>query len=137
MKLNWNIEFIPALPLCSHIMNSKLERMRRNIEQSGRVNISVLRRTKTTLDIRMSYLDDSFAVAYIPKGGEHLKYVEATSYSFFDSASSTRYYLRVSKRQNIDALKEYLSLVLAEMELNVDVLQVDLKIFGIEELKTA
>ena len=138
MNITWNIKHSPQPPcMVSHYMHSDIKRMKRNIEESGRAYVSINRRTKTTLDIQLWYDDDSFAVAHIPTGAEKFKFVEASQYSFFDSASETRYYFRISKKQNLPELKEYLSLVLGELKLSLSTLTVDMNIIGIEELKEA
>ena len=107
----------------------------RNIEENGKVFISVNRRTKTTLAINLFYGDDSFGVAHIPAGAEKFKFVEA----YFDGifSSSLNHYFRISKKQNLSELKEYLELVIAELNLSVDTLNVDMNIIGVEELKAA
>lgn len=136
MNINWNIKYSPQ-PTCvvSRYVFANIQRMRRNIEGSGKVNVSVSRRTKTTLDIHFWYDKDSFAIAHIPAGAEKFKFVEASQYSFFDSSNSTRYYFRISKRQGLPELKEYISFVLGELNLSLDTLAVDMNIIGIKELK--
>jgi hypothetical protein len=47
------------------------------------------------------------------------------------------HYFRISKKQNLSELKEYLELVIAELNLSVDTLNVDMNIIGVEELKAA
>lgn len=138
MDYNWNIKHSPKPPcVVSHYMHGSISRMKQNIEKSGRVNISVNRRTKTTIDISLWFDEDSFAVAHIPTEAERFKFVEASQYSFFDSASETRYYFRISKKQNLPELKEYLELVLKELNLSLETLVVDMNIIGIDELKAA
>ena len=138
MKYNWNIKHSPQPPcVVSCYMHGDVNRMKRNIEQNGTAHISVRKRTKTTVDIDLWYDEDRFAVAHIPTGAEKFKFVEASQYSFFDCASSTRHYFRISKKQNLQELKEYLELVLGELNLSVDTLNVEMNIIGVEELKAA
>lgn len=138
MEIIWNVKNSPKPPcVVSHYMYGDVNRMKRNIAVNGRAYFSVNRRTKTTLDICLFYGQDSFAVAHIPAGAEKFKFVEASQYSFFDSASSTRFYFRISKKQGLSELKEYLELVLAELNLSIDTLNVDMNIIGIDELKAA
>ena len=138
MKINWNIKHSPKPPcVVSCYMHGSVARMKQNIEKAGRVNISVNKRTKTTLDIHLWFDEDSFAVAHIPAGAERFKFVEASQYSFFDDASETRCYFRISKKQNLPELKEYLELVLKELNLSLETLVVDMNIIGIDELKSA
>ena len=47
------------------------------------------------------------------------------------------YYFRISKKQNMAALKYYLKQVLDELHLNIDTLTVNLKIIGVDALKDA
>ena len=138
MNINWNIKYSPQ-PHCvvSHYMFSNINRMRQNIEKTGRVNISVTQRTKTTVEIHMWFDEDSFTIAYILKGAEKFKFVEASQYSFFDSSNSVRYYFRISKKQNLPELKEYLELVLCDMKLSNETIVVDMNIIGVENLKSA
>lgn len=138
MEIIWNVKNSPKPPcVVSHYLYGDVNRMKRNIAENGQVYFSVNRRTKTTLDICLFYDQDSFAVAHIPAGAEKFKFVEASHYSFFDSASSTRSYFRISKKQGLPELKEYLELVLAELNLSIDTLNVDMNIIGIDELKAA
>ena len=138
MTITCNIKHSPKLPcMVSCYTHSSIERMKQNIEKNRKVNISVRRRTKTTIDISLWFDEDSFAVAHIPTGAERFKFVEASQYSFFDSASETRYYFRISKKQNLPELKEYLELVLKELNLSLETLVVDMNIIGIDELKAA
>lgn len=138
MTITWNIKHSPKLPcMVSCYTHSNIERMKQNIEKNRKVNISVRRRTKTTIDISLWFDEDSFAVAHIPTGAERFKFVEASQYSVFDSASETRYYFRISKKQNLTELKEYLELVLKELNLSLETIVVDMNIIGIDELKAA
>lgn len=137
MNINWNIKYSPQpTRMVSHYMFSNLNRMKQNIEKAGRVNISVTKRTKTTVEICMWFDEDSFTVAHIPNGAEKFKFVEASQYSFFDSANSVRYYFRISKKQNLPELKEYLELVLQQLNLSLLTLVVDMNIIGVENLKS-
>ena len=138
MTITWNIKHYPKPPcMVSCYTHSSIERMKQNIEKNRKVNISVRRHTKTTIDISLWFDEGSFAVAHIPTGAERFKFVEASQYSFFDSASETRYYFRISKKQNLPELKEYLELVLKELNLSLETLVVDMNIIGIDELKAA
>ena len=85
----------------------------------------------------MWFDEDSFTIAYILKGAEKFKFVEASQYSFFDSSNSVRYYFRISKKQNLPELKEYLELVLCDMKLSNETIVVDMNIIGVENLKSA
>lgn len=133
MKINWNIKQMPK-PACvvSCYRHGDKQRMKKNIEANGSVNISVRQRTKTSLEISMWYDDDSFTVAHVPVGAEHLKFVE----SYFDGvfSSGMRYSFRISKKQGMNELKEYLGLVLGEMNFSLDVLNVNMNIIGVEAL---
>ena len=138
MDIIWNVKNSPKPPyMVSSYMHGDINRMKRNISEHRRAYVSVSRRTKTTLDIRLFYDEDSFAVAHIPKGAEKFKFVEASQYSFFDSCSSIRSYFRISKKQGLPELKEYIEFVLAELNLSIDTLNVDMNIIGIDELKAA
>ena len=136
MDYNWNIKHSPKPPcMVSHYAHADVLRMKQNIEQSKTVYISVRKRTKTTLDINLYHGKDDFTVAHIPAGAEKFKFVEA----YFDGifSSSLNHYFRISKKQNLSELKEYLELVIAELNLSVDTLNVDMNIIGVEELKAA
>lgn len=138
MDYNWNIKYSPKPPcVVSHYLYGDVNRMKRNIEENGKVFISVNRRTKTTLAINLFYGDDSFGVAHIPAGAEKFKFVETSDYSFFSASSSTHQHFRISKKQGLSELKEYLELVMDELKLSVDTLNVDMNIIGIDELKVA
>ena len=80
----------------------------------------------------MWYDDDTFTVAHIPVGGEKFKYVEQYFDGVFDSGM--RYYFRISKKQGMTELKEYLTMVLTDMNLSVDSLNVNLSIVGVDAL---
>ena len=121
--------------MVSHYAHADVLRMKQNIEQSKTVYISVKKRTKTTLDINLYHGKDDFAVAHIPAGAEKFKFVEAYFNGIF--SSSLNHYFRISKKQNLSELKEYLELVIAELNLSVDTLNVDMNIIGVEELKAA
>ena len=138
MTIIWNIKHSPKPPCTvSCYMYGSIERMKQNIEKNRKVNISVRRRTKTTLDISLWFDDDSFAIAHIPAGAERFKFVESSDYSFFDGTRHEHQYFRISKKQSLPELKEYLELVLHELNLSLDTLVVDMNIIGIDELKTA
>ncbi len=138
MEINWNIKHSPKPPcMVSHYLHGDVARMKQNIEKAGRANISVRKRTKTTLDINLWFDRDDFGVAHIPAGAEKFKFVETTDYSFFDSRAHTHQYFRISKKQGLSALKEYLELVLKELNLSIETLVVDMNIIGVEELNEA
>ena len=137
MNVVWNIKYSPQPPcVVSHYMHGDIRRMKQNIENAGKAHISVTQRTKTTVNIHVWFDNDCFTIAYIPKGAEKLKFVEASQYSFFDCESSTRQYFRVSKKQNLPELKEYLGLVLRDMKLSIETIVVDMNIIGVESLKS-
>ena len=136
MNYNWNIKYSPCPPcIVSHYAHANINNMKRNIEESKTVYVSVRKRTKTTLDINLYHGKDDFAVAHIPAGAEKFKFVEAYFNGIF--SSSLNYYFRISKKQGLSELKEYLELVIAELNLSVDTLNVEMNIIGIEELKAA
>ena len=86
MNITWNINHLPQQQNCvTCYAHSDIKRMKGNIEQSGSVNVSVKRRTKTTLDINIRYDEDRFSVAHIPAGAERFKFVE----SYFDGVFSS------------------------------------------------
>ena len=119
--------------MVSHYAHADVLRMKQNIEQSKTVYISVRKRTKTTLDINLYHGKDDFAVAHIPAGAEKFKFVEAYFNGIF--SSSLNHYFRISKKQNMAALKYYLKQVLDELHLNIDTLTVNLRIIGVDALK--
>lgn len=136
MNYNWNIKHNPKPPcVVSYYAYADINRMKQNIEESKTVYVSVRKRTKTTLDISLYHGKDDFAVAHIPAGAEKFKFVEAYFNGIF--SSSLNHYFRISKKQNLSELKEYLELVIAELNLSVDTLNVDMNIIGVEELKAA
>lgn len=138
MEIQFNIKHTPNPPcMVSHLMYGNVNRMKQNIERTGKANISVRRRTKTTLDINLWFDEDDFCVAHIPAGAEKFKFVETTEYNFFDSHAHTHHYFRISKKQNLPELKEYLELVLKELNLSVETIEVYMNIIGVEELNAA
>ena len=135
MKIDWKIEYLQKFPNVSSYMYGSVDRMKQNIRTNKKVFVSVNRRTKTTVNIELFYDEDSFSVAHIPAGAERFKFVEATDYSFFSGRSETRHYFRISKKQGLSELKKYLELVLNELCLDLDNIQVEMRIIGIDELK--
>lgn len=133
MRIFWNIKHRPK-PACtvSCYKHSDVKRMKQNIEKQHTVNITVSYRTKTSVSISLWYDDDTFTVAHIPVGGEKFKYVEQYFDGVFDSGM--RYYFRISKKQGMTELKEYLTMVLTDMNLSVDSLNVNLSIVGVDAL---
>ena len=133
MNYIWSIKHSPKPPcMVSYYAHGNIFRMKRNIEESKTVHVSVRRRTKTTLDINLHLGEDDFSVAHIPDGAEKFKFAEAYFDGVFDSRLN--YYFRISKKQNLPELKEYLELVIAEFKLSIDTLNVDMNIIDVEEL---
>lgn len=134
-KLVCNVQHAPQPQgMVSHVMFADVNRLKQNIESTGKVNVTVRGRTKTTVEIDLWHGEDCFTVAHIPNGAEMFKFVEVNESSFFDSGIHTRYYFRISKKQNLNELKEYLFLVIRQLDLKIDTVTADINIIGVETL---
>ena len=138
MEIKFNVKHSPKPPCSvSCYTHGDMRGMKWNIEKSGKVNVTVSSRTKTSINIEVWFDEDSFAVAHVPSGAERFKFVEAANHSVFSNNDELRYYFRIGKKQGLAELKEYLSLVLCELDFSLDTLVVDMNIIGIDELKEA
>jgi hypothetical protein len=116
-----------------------------NIKRDCTVDVAVSERTKTSLDVSVSHDNDpasgepaydKFYVSQVPPGCSEMSFVE----KYFDNPFGPGhycYYFRISKKQNMAALKYYLKQVLDELHLNIDTLTVNLRIIGVDALKDA
>lgn len=147
MEITWNIERMPKPKMAVFVGDSRWRRQRmvENIKRDGTVDVAVSERTKTSLDVSVSHDNDpasgepaydKFYVSQIPPGCSEMSFVE----KYFDNPFGPGhycYYFRISKKQNMAALKYYLKQVLDELHLNIDTLTVNLKIIGVDALKDA
>lgn len=138
MEIKWNITHRPTMGTVVYsYMSGKVGALIDSINQTGVANITVEAHTKTSLNIEVWHEEVRFCVAHIPAGAERFKFVETSSYCYFDSRTHTRHYFRISKKQNMEALKHYLALVLGELGLKCDTLTVNLDIIGVDALQEA
>lgn len=135
MNIIWNIKKHDKLPMCSSSsMYPNMDAMKRNIEETGRIYVSVEKRTKTTLDITLSSEKvGAFGVAHIPAGAEHLKYHHVSSDNYFHGHQELDYF-KLTKKQGLEELKFYLERVIDGLKLKVEDLTVNMNIWAVEEL---
>lgn len=147
MEIKWNIERMPKPQISVFSSDSRWRRQRmiENIRRDGTVDIAVSERTKTSLNVSVSHDNnaapgepgyDKFDVSQVPPGCSEMAFVE----KYFDNPFGPGYYcyyFRVSKKQNMAALKYYLKQVLDELHLDIDELTVNLRIIGVDALKDA
>ena len=135
MNITWNIEKHDKLPMCSSSsMYPNMGAMKCDIEETGRMFISVEKRTKTTLDITLSSDKvGAFGVAHIPTGAEHLKYHHVSSDNYFHGHQELDYF-KLTKKQGLEELKFYLERVIDGLKLNVEDLTVIMNIWKVDEL---
>jgi len=140
MKINYQVEhFKPSDFYCeSYSSGANVNRMRQDIRSCGVAVVLVGKRTKTTLNLTLysneGHHEDSFGIAHIPSGAEKFKFVHTEQYNYLWGKTDIRDHFRLTKKQGLSELKEYLSLVLAELNLNMDELTVKIRIKDIPEL---
>lgn len=147
MEIKWNIERMPKPKMALFVSDSRCRRQRmvENIKRDCTVDVTVSERTKTSLNVSVSHDNDpasgepaydKFYVSQIPPGCSEMNFVE----KYFDNPFGPGhycYYFRISKKQNMAALKYYLKQVFDELHLNIDTLTVNLRIIGVDALKDA
>ncbi|MBP3212636.1 MAG: hypothetical protein J6M41_08760 [Prevotella sp.] len=147
MEIKWNIERMPKPQMSVFVSDSRWNRQRmvENIRRDCTVDVTVSERTKTSLNVSVSHENDNapgepgydtFYVAHVPPACSDMAFVE----KYFDNPFGPGhycYYFRISKKQNMAALKYYLKQVLDELHLNIDTITVNLKIIGVDALKDA
>lgn len=135
MNITWNIKKHDKLPMSSSsLMYPNISVMKHEIEETGRIYISVENRTKTTLDIGLSSDNVGvFGVAHIPAGAEHLKYHHVSSYNYFHGHQELDYF-KLTKKQGLNELKFYLERVIDGLKLEVEDLTVNMNIWAVEGL---
>lgn len=147
MEIKWNIERMPKPKMAVFVGDSRWRRQRmvENIKRDCTVDVAVSERTKTSLNVSVSHVNDpdpgepgydKFYVSHVPPACSEMNFVE----KYFDNPFGPgrySYYFRISKKQNMAALKYYLKQVLDDLHLNIDTLTVNLRIIGVDALKDA
>jgi len=144
MEIKWNIKRKSKPEMKVIVADSRWRRQRMidNIKRDGVADVTVSERTKTSLSVTVSHANttpgepayDEFTVSQVPSGCSDLSFVEKYFNNPF-GPGRYNYYLRVSKKQNMEALKRYLTQVLVDLRLNIDTLTVNLNIIGVDALR--
>ena len=116
MKVNYSVKEMPSC--VSYIVCGNTRQMIEDIEKSGEVDFYIHRQTKTSLNVSIQSGENSFVIGHIPHGAEKFKFLTQTSYSFLDYKQHERNYFKITKKQGLNELKEYLFYVLKEINFN-------------------
>lgn len=135
MNVNWNITKSNGLTI-SHYAFANANKLREGIRETKTVQFVVFPCTKTSLNIEISCSQKNeghnFLVGYIPAGAEKFTFHKRTTCGIFDGVPHTRYHFKLTKKQGLPELKEYLSLVLKDYVPDVEKLDADILLYHID-----
>ena len=140
MNINWNIKRSHHLAI-SHYAFSDAKVLASDIRTTESVDFVVRHNTKTSLAITISCQKGDgrhcFDIAHIPAGAERFSFLETMSRNIFDGRVTTRRYFRLTRKQGLEELKEYLRLVLAQILPDVQTLNAEMMLFNVPEFEAA
>lgn len=138
MNVDWNIIHTGGLTISAYVFAS-VKNLVKGIRETGTADFVVRHHSKTTLDIEISYPggEDNFKVAHIPPGAEKFKFQKRTIRSIFDGSSHILHHFKLTKTQGFPELKEYLSVVLDNLALDMEELKVNLFLYQMPEFENA
>ena len=140
MTIDWNIDKTSNLVISSYAF-AKAANLAADIRATGTVDFLARHYSKTAVDVEISCQrgdgSNNFTVAHIPKGAEKFSFLGTTSRNIFDGNVTARHYFRLTKKQGLEELKEYLRLVLEQMLPDVEHLEATLTLYKVPELETS
>ena len=139
MKVNYTIKREDNPCSVSHFIFGNVQTLLTGIRNGRKAVFSIERHTATSLEITISAPqpdnENCFAVAYVPKGAEGLKYLVSRQHNFFSGKTEERSYLKLTKAQRLPELKQYITAVLENLFTDMEEIDAELIIWGIPELE--